>query len=193
MAPILGIYASQMSGHLIPPSSFESIATVTTTGSNPLTFSSIPQTYKSLQIRYTARSSRSGYYSDDNFGLQVNGYSGNDQYMWHQIIGYGSSVGTGRGYSGSNTDRISLQEIPALRLSDNNIYSTGIVDVVDYSSSTKYKTIKQISGGDSNSATEGSITVGSGFVVVNTNAITSISFVGTTSIIGTFALYGIKG
>ena len=192
--PILGVVASGISGHLVT-GAFESIATVTTTGSNPITFSSIPQTYKSLQIRYTARSSRSGYYSDDTFALQVNGYSGNDQYMWHYIIGYAgySSIGTGRGYSGSNTDRISLQELPAARLSDNNIYSTGIVDVVDYSSSTKNKTIKQISGGDSNSANEGSITLGSGFFVVNTNAITSISFLGNASIIGTFALYGIKG
>ena len=191
--PILGVVASGISGHLVT-GAFESIATVTTGGSNPITFSSIPQTYKSLQIRYTARSNRSTYYSDDGFALQVNGISGNDQYQWHNIQGYAgySSVNTNRGYSGSNTNKIQLQELPATLLSS-NIYSTGIVDIVDYSSSTKYKTIKQISGGDSNSSNEGSIVLGSGFAFVNTNAITSISFLATASIIGTFALYGIKG
>jgi hypothetical protein len=192
--PILGVVDSGKSGHLVT-SSFESIATVTTGGTSTITFSSIPQTYKHLQIRYTARSNRYSYYIDDTFALQVNGYNSTDQYMWHTIDGNGaySSVNATHGYTGSNTDRISLVPIPAQRLGDNNIYSAGIVDVFDYSSSTKNKTIKQISGADGNSANLSTIELGSGFCVVNTNAITSISFFGIASTIGTFALYGIQG
>jgi hypothetical protein len=51
MTPMLGIMASQISGHLVT-NSYESIQTVTVSTATPsITFSSIPATYKHLQIR----------------------------------------------------------------------------------------------------------------------------------------------
>ena len=53
MAPILGIYASQISGHLFAPSgAYDSIATVTPyTTTTTVEFNSRPSTYTHLQVR----------------------------------------------------------------------------------------------------------------------------------------------
>jgi hypothetical protein len=54
MTPILGILASGMSGNLwAPGKDFDSIATTTVGagGASTITFSSIPSTYRHLQIR----------------------------------------------------------------------------------------------------------------------------------------------
>ena len=50
--PILGVIASQITGHL-STNSFESIQTVTvgSGGQSSISFSSIPSTYKHLQLR----------------------------------------------------------------------------------------------------------------------------------------------
>ena len=87
MTPIsLGIFASTV----VPPAatSFESIATVTVSGSNvsSITFSSIPGTYTHLQIRAFMVSGLSA-----NNQWRFNGDSGNN-YTWHQLQGDGSGA-----------------------------------------------------------------------------------------------------
>jgi hypothetical protein len=64
-----------------------------------------------------------------------------------------------------------------------------IFDVIDYASTSKFKTIRAIAGMDNNGATAPYIALGSG-LWRSTSAVTSISFSGVT---GTFSLYGIKG
>ena len=85
----------------IPPSSFESIATATGTGSSGvITFSSIPSTYKSLQIRYMSKDTNA---SDGvlNPKIQFNSDTGNN-YAYHELRGDGTSATTNAGdsYSG---------------------------------------------------------------------------------------------
>jgi hypothetical protein len=89
VSPILGIYASQISGHLFAPSgAYDSIATATFTGSAlSVTFSSIPSTYTHLQIRGLARTPS----GNDQIDLRFNGDSGNN-YSMHGLSGDGASV-----------------------------------------------------------------------------------------------------
>jgi hypothetical protein len=90
---ILGIYASQISGHLFAPSgAYDSIATYTvgSGGAADVEFTSIPATYTHLQIRGIARSARSGE-TDDNIALQFNADTGSN-YAHHDINGNGSSA-----------------------------------------------------------------------------------------------------
>ena len=65
--PILGIMASQISGHLSNPS-YESIATYTVGagGSSTMVFSSIPQTYKHLEFTMSIFGSAYGVISTQN-------------------------------------------------------------------------------------------------------------------------------
>jgi len=71
-----------------------------------------------------------------------------------------------------------------------------LIDINDYASTTKYKTIRNYCGIATNSGVDvGAINLGSG-LWENTNAVTSLTINGlgvnftTTSV---FALYGIKG
>ena len=83
--PILGIWASQISGHLwAPEGAYDALATVslsTTTAS--VTFSGIPSGYKHLQLRLIARTNRSASvdpmtltFNNDTSGVYSVGESG---------------------------------------------------------------------------------------------------------------------
>lgn len=166
------------------PTDFESIATVTGTGSSAtLTFSSIPSTYKHLQIRGIANDGVGNGY---NAALRFNSDSGAN-YVQHRILGNGVSVTTS--YNASQTE---MQIGNASNVADN--FAVYMVDIHDYGSTTKNKVVRTQSGRDTNGA--GFCFLWSGFWN-STSAITSISVYNTGSIswptTTTFALYGIKG
>jgi hypothetical protein len=74
-----------------------------------------------------------------------------------------------------------------------NAMGSGILDIHDYTSTTKNKTFRSITGRDNNGS--GQITLYSG-LWLSTSAITSISLNTSGSnftTASTFALYGIKG
>jgi len=189
----LGIYSSQISGHLASPTSYESIATITagSGGVSNITFSSIPSTYKHLQIRGIAKTNRATY-SNDNIKLQFNGDS-SSSYNSHNVYGDGSSAGanafawTAQYYSGS----VGAQLIT-------NNFGAVIIDILDYADSNKYKTTRVLGGFDNNNTgtDKGIIALNSG-LWRSTSAITSviISAAEGTGLqeLSTFALYGIKG
>lgn len=161
--------------------SFESIATATGDGSSAsITFSSIPSTYKHLQIRALGRNS-SGY-------IRFNSDTGAN-YSRHWLRGNGTAA--------SATGGASQTEMYGFEFTDNgdtaNVYGVGIIDILDYASTSKYKTLRSLTGADKNGS--GNVYLFSGSWL-NTNAITSITIYSpsaapTTS--STFALYGIKG
>ena len=166
--------------YYIPPS-FESIATATGTGSSAtITFSSIPSTYKHLQIRYIARGS-----TDNVSYVRFNSDTGAN-YSDHMLYGGGTTANV---LSDVNNTRMGQ-----LRHSDTtSIVGVGIVDILDYTNTSKYKTMRALTGCDFN---------GSGIVMMtsgswrNTNAITSITLNvdgGNYTTDTVFALYGIKG
>jgi len=161
----------------IPPA-FESISTATGTGSSgTITFSSIPSGYKHLQIRSIATSSSS-------YGMIRFNSDSSSNYVSHFLYGDGSSA--------SATGLTGLTSLYGPRADNSTYFSVGIVDILDFDSSTKYKTIRVLTGQDAN---------GSGLIMVNsglwlsTSAITSITIntqSGNWATTAQFALYGIK-
>ena len=185
MSPILGILAS--SNFQRVTSSYESIATVSGTGSSTsLTFSSIPSTYTHLQVRGISRNTGGG--STYAIYLTFNGSA--TGYSWHYVKGNGTAASVSAGTSEVN---INLQNADAGGTSTANVVGAQIIDILDYRNTNKYKTVRGLTGTDTNGA--GAISLGSGNWE-NTNAITSLTitngydFFSTST---TFALYGIKG
>ena len=165
------------------PTSYESIATASGTGSSgTITFSSIPGTYASLQIRSNAIESPAG----DTQIMRFNGDSGSN-YARHNLYGQGTSaVALG---SASTT---SIPVGPMATGLDATYPSPCIIDIHDYASTTKYKTVRVITGIDLNGS--GDISLSSG-LWMSASAITSftISLPGNFTTGSTFSLYGIKG
>jgi hypothetical protein len=162
--------------------SYESIATANGTGSsNSITFSSIPSTYKHLQIRFIAKTTSSGSGSDTTI-ITING---NTITKNHYLYGGGSSAAAGVGGAGdvNNTPKSGYT----------NIFSGEIIDILDYTSTTNNKTIRSLGGYDANGA--GEIALYSNLYATNTNPITIITLTasaGNFAQYSSFALYGIK-
>jgi len=161
---------------------FESIATATPTSGTSVTFSSIPSTYKSLQLRMLLK-------TDASVGagrIQLNADSNSANYAAHLLRGDGANVLA----SGAGTG--SYNGVPYYNPQNNGDLSVLIVDIIDYASTTKNKTVKLINGRDNNGA--GYMALWSG-LWINTSAVSSLvisggdNFQSGTSI----ALYGIKG
>lgn len=188
MSPILGIYASQISGHLTPPDTGAmfplGMVQVGSGGAANVTFSSIPSTYKHLQIRYLAATQASA--GDDPLYARFNNDSNNSNYRTHRLSGNGSSAGS---------DSYQLPVASSVNGNGNaaTYYAGGIIDILDYTNTSKNKTIRSLSGWDGN---------GSGIIYliselwINTSAITQIDLTTYSSSsfrqYSQFALYGIK-
>jgi len=186
------ILGTLSSGVAASTSSYESIASATGTGSSgTITFSSIPGTYKHLQIRYIARATGAGAGSAA-LTIRLNSDSGSN-YAYHQLIGDGSAV-TANGTASATGYQISRAVVSGGALA--TAYSAAIIDIHDYSSSTKNKTMRSFTGADTNSA--------SGFWGVNlssglwmsTSSVNAVTLsIGANSFTTdtVFSLYGIKG
>lgn len=173
--------------------SFESIATATGTGSSgTITFSSIPSTYKHLQIRGIFKVAGTGFYIDDLY-LRLNGDSGSN-YARHALLGTGAAASAAGAASSSYID------CGRVLSSDATIANTmfaAVIDIQDYQSTTRNKTVRIFSGADGNlSDTSFRVYLASG-LWMNTNAVTSLTFSTASSLNFTTAtsvsLYGIKG
>lgn len=163
---------------------YESIATnvVGSGGAASLTFSAIAGTYKHLQLRITAGNSVSNYLS-----LVVNSDTGAN-YAFHRLSGDGSSADANN--VASRTDMI-LTGAGGMATTA-NVFGGFIVDILDYTNTNKYKTVRCLNGYDQN---------GSGYmnlvsnVWLNTAAITSLTLSSASNFreYSSFALYGIRG
>ena len=167
--------------------SYESIATFTPSGAD-VTFSSIPSTYKHLQIRALARTTR-GDASVDTVYFRFNGDTGNN-YNVHTLSGNGGGTPSSAYYS-APTVLWGAFSTPT-SLSAANMFSVSIIDILDYTNTSKYTTTRMLGGTDVNGS--GSADFFSG-LWRNTAAITSIRFFaeGNFASGSHFALYGIKG
>lgn len=159
-------------------SSYESIATANGTGSSgTITFSSIPSTFKHLQVRFIANSG-----SGTNVNMRFNSDSGTN-YTYHSLDGDGATAAA----SGAITRTSTFCGYMTA-----SQYGVSVTDILDYGSTTKNKTVRTFHGSDANGS--GSVMVRSG-VWLNTNAITTIEIIaaaGNFTTASTFALYGIK-
>jgi len=187
MTPILGILASQISGHL-STNSYESIATVNvgSGGQSTISFTSIPSTYKHLQVRGLLRTNRGLAY--DSVNITANSIT---SYSTHQLAGDGSSASA----AGASSAQTSIQY--------NNITGNGatasvftgmVLDILDYADTNKNKTFRYLIGYDANGS--GYINLASG-ASLSTAAISSLTFAPQNSSLfqqySHLALYGVKG
>jgi len=181
-------YVSFLAGNpfYVPPS-FESIATATGTGSSgTITFSSIPSTYKHLQIRIHGKDTEA-LYSRVGLIVRANGDT-TSNYAYHAIRGDGSTAAA----SGSSS-ATSIQTADGMAGgSEANVYGAAIIDIHDYASTAKNKTFRIFIGVDNNGS--GHLRLNSG-LWMSTSAITSISLLTNNQFWTTgsvFSLYGIK-
>lgn len=170
------------SGSMFPIGAFN-----LTSAQSTVTFSNIPQTFDHLQIRLIARSTTAA--ASANSFLTFNGNSGSN-YASHILRGDGASTPTSGAYTSQTF--IYSAEIPAASATT-GIFGPAIIDVLDYRSTSKNKTVRQLHGHDRNGA--GAIVFASGLFFATPAAITSLTFTttGNFDINSNFALYGVKG
>jgi hypothetical protein len=151
-----------------------------------VTFNSIPSTYKHLQVRFTARNSSSA--SNQNLAIQFNN-TGGTAYSAHRLIGNGSSVSS----EANSSTFYSIFGVTVANSQTANIFTGGIIDVLDYASTSKNTTIRALSGFAGSASNR--IILGSG-AFANTAAITRLDLTMNTGdfmVDSRFSLYGIKG
>ena len=189
--PILGVIASGISGHLTPADTGAMFALgsiiVPASGTTSITFNSIPATYKHLQVRITSRDARSA--TLNNFHMRLNGDSTNS-YTYHTILADATTVVADG--SASAVDKTDYYYEPS-NSTPASIYASSVIDIADYSSSTKNKTIRFLGGYDDNGSGRLNLTSD---VWLNTNAVTSLTFLNSATAnflqYSSFTLYGIK-
>lgn len=186
--PILGIIASSKLTILPPAPAYDSIATVTvgSGGSASVTFSSIPATYTHLQIRGISKTDRAD--DNDNVKMQFNSDTGAN-YSHHVLLGTGSSA-----IASATANASSILTIAGAAANAASVFGVGIIDILDYKDTNKYKTVRTLSGYVSNSTGFSALQSGNWR---STSAVTSIVLspnIGSNfNEYSQFALYGIKG
>lgn len=152
---------------------------ILTSTATSIDFTSIPGTYKHLQLRVAAR---------DNGGagsilMRFNSDTASN-YSYHYLATNGSTLTS---YGNSTT----YMQTTLYYWGVNATFPTAQVhDILDYASTSKYKTLRTLSGQAGTSANELSLSSGSWR---NTAAITSITLLGSTFKVGDrFSLYGVS-
>lgn len=185
--PVLGIVASSISGNL-SSGAFESISTATL-GSNSgvVNITSIPSTYKHLQLRIVGRHVGSigiadaivFFNGDENANYTKSWtftFDGNGPYTSRGTSQNGFSMG----YFANN--------------GSSSVNGSYVLDIIDYANTNKFKTVQYLNGAEK---TSGGTTVAMHGTAswLSTAAISSIRVTCGDSIAAgsTFALYGIKG
>jgi hypothetical protein len=191
---VIGAITAGLFGTGVPPvtNSYESIASVTvgSGGAADVTFSSIPSTYKHLQIRWIARNTNTGN-AEDVLYVYFNGDT-SANYTTHFIYGEGAGSPGAVGLSNRNEIWMTYNTTASAAA---NIFGAGVTDILDYADTNKFKTLRNLGGDDRNGA--GTIAFGSS-LWRSTSALTSIKLqnqpgTGNWAQYTQFALYGIKG
>jgi len=163
--------------------SFESIQTVTVGvgGQSSISFSSIPSTYKHLQIRALASSATAGGFTTI---FRYNSDS-SANYSFHRVEGDGSSAAAAAGTSRTSG---------VVNYTTSTNWAASVIDILDYTSTSKAKTTRVLTGNDNNGS--GYVGLYSGGWYKTPEAITSIVLSIESGLnfaqYSSFALYGIK-
>ena len=165
---------------------FESIATINvgSDGSAFVEFTSIPQTYKHLQLRYNAFWTNAA--EEVNISFNSDTSSGN----YHRALIYANYGG----YAAFSQTATNTRSIAYTRTTSTSFPTTGILDILEYNSTTKSKTTRMMVGQDFNS--DGTIAIGSLLWGTSNAGISTIKIQPASGNIANksqFALYGIKG
>lgn len=184
MSPIpLGILAASGGA----AGAMELISTqVLSSAASTVTFSSIPQGFKHLQIRAVNKLDTSEIDVVNVSFISVNGNS--SSFSHHIVQGDGSNIGWGS-FNG-------FSYIWAVPTNNNevNSFAAQVIDILDYSATTKNKTIRMLNGNASLSTRN---IVLQGMAYLSNTAVTSLSFTGGSGYNwktgSRWSLYGIRG
>ena len=176
------------------PGAFDSIATYEiSTDTASVTFDNIPQTYTHLQIRGIARTTRTDSTSD-NINFQFNDDTGAN-YNFSQLYG---NTGTSNSSSAAATGGANVNQTYGSHSSVGtnataNYYGSFIIDILDYTDTTKNKQTRTLAGNGGGSGVERN-TTHSYSSWRNTAAITKIKVfsIGSHKQYTHSALYGIR-
>lgn len=183
---ILGVSASRVLGSF---DLIESVVLSSPTTANIL-FSSIPQGYKHLQLRTSIKTDQATFLWH-GMVLRLNEDGTANSHSTHALKVASSSLTST--YSSQNRSEIGTT---GGNNASNQIFNAAIVDILDYSSSTKNTTIRAFSGAIiGNNSVDWHLNFSSG-AYFNTAAVTSLQVIAfnANAIAGSrFSLYGIRG
>jgi len=167
---------------------YQSISTVTVGagGQATISFTSIPSTYSHPQIRYLAHITGTGAdYANINIRLNSDTAA---NYTYHRLQGNGTAASANAGTS----QTAMLGTLIPDDLSNANTYGAGVLDLLDYTSTNKNKTIRLLGGMDNTSSYF--IQLISGLWFKTPEAVTQIDLTCSANFkqYSSFALYGIK-
>ena len=181
---------------VIDNGAFESIQTVTvgSTAQSSISFTSIPSTYKHLQIRATGRDNRASTWIDGCY-ISFNGDTTGGNYYYHQMVGNGTSAAS---YNGGGSTGYGLPNGLIAATNVTSAVGANIIDILDYTNTNKNTTVRVLTGVED--GTNGTTRIQSG-IWLNTAAVTSITLVNDGGSVPAnalfqqytqFALYGIR-
>ena len=155
--------------------------TVGSGGATTVTFSDIPSTYQHLQIRAIGRYTS----SIGSLSSRINGDTGNNYYS-HRLFGDGATAA-------SDSFGASSIGVVGVLSSSTSTFTGLVIDILDYASTSKNKTVRSLYGLDSNGSGEVGLR---SYAWFSTSAITSFSLGNFSSLtiaqFSTFQLYGVK-
>ncbi len=167
---------------------YELISTAYGTGSSgTITFSSIPSTYKHLQVRWVANCGTGG---SELLRMRMNGDTASN-YVAHHIEANGTAVSS---YWTGAADHILIAELAATSTGP-DYFSSGVTDILDFASPSKFKTTRTLYGKVPSSGVK-LITLRSGLwrsATATSSIELSSAYGGNFASTSRFSLYGIKG
>lgn len=168
---------------------YDALATISLSATtSSITFAGIPSGYKHLQLRYSSRCDRASL--SDGLSIRFNGDS-SSTYSRHTIYADGSV-----GIETSTSQTLGNFAVHAAASSGTNVFGVGVIDILDYASVNKTKTVRAVAAVDGNAAF-GDLRLGSSLWFATPVAITSITLLaqsGSASFVSgtSYALYGVK-
>jgi hypothetical protein len=174
-------------------SAYDSLATVTVgTAVSSITFAGIPTGYDHLQLRMITRNTASGVAGTLDNWLTFNSDSGSN-YSFHLLQGNGTAATAS---AGATQTRVRMINQSPGASSTANTFGAAVIDILDYASTNKNKTVRILYGANDNTTnTEYRMFLYSGLWYATATAITSITLVPETANFAeysSFALYGVK-
>ena len=158
--------------------SYESIMTVPvgSGGTSTITFSSIPSTYKHLQIRGLVKFGAVSYGN-----IRFNGDTTAANYRSHGLFGNGSTASANTAANAAYSP-----------FDGSTQWGGFVLDILDYADTNKYTTTRELGGWDNNGS---GLSYLSSNLWMSTSAVNQIVFTTPSAFqeYSSFALYGIKG
>lgn len=145
--------------------------TISDNSTTNVTYSSLPQNFNHLQIRMFARSNYSTGNWDWLYLYGING-AGSGNFTYHLAYGDGAtaySTGTGAGSYSAFLGYLPNANVTA------NMFGMCVIDILDYTSTSKQKVVRTMWGFDSNGSGQMGFVSNTSFSVLGTSAVSSFS------------------